>query len=222
MSITLANYERYIGITRPLQYLNYFTRRKITLLLLAVWVIPPVVHLPNMVLNMIKYQPDNCSLNDSAGETIPGIMSMIVFLVPVGATIWMYTRILANLKQGAKNLQEQGIQEPAQQLHQAHKKVTSTLVIVTTAFLIPVLPGAMLFFMDLFLGLSDSNIISDSDLLNLWNLFCFLSLVNSVINPVLYGFKYEQLRKAFKSMMCRCNRCRQPNQVGQEIQTVEA
>ena len=58
---------------------------------------------------------------------------MIVFLVPVGSTIWMYIRILANLKQGARNLEEQGIQGPAQPLHQAHKKVTSTLAIVTTA-----------------------------------------------------------------------------------------
>ena len=139
MSLTLANFERFIGITRPLQYPNYFTRRKITLLLLAVWVIPPMVYLPRTVFMIIQYQSDNCSLNDSAGETIFGIMSMIVFLVPVGATIWMYIRILANLKQGARNLEEQGIQEPAQQLHQAHKKVTSTLVIVTTAFLILVL-----------------------------------------------------------------------------------
>ena len=80
----------------------------------------------------------------------------------------------------------------------------------------------MLFNMDPFVGLFDSNIISDSDLLISWNIFGFLSLVNSVINPVLYGLKYKQFRKAFMSMVCRCNRCRQPNQVGQEIQTVEA
>ena len=222
MSLTLANVERFIGITQPLQYPNYFTRRKITRFLLAVWVIPPMVHLPRTVFIMIKNHSDNCLLKDSAGETVFAILSMLVFLVPVGATIWVYIRILANLKQGAMNLEEQGIQGPAQQLHQAHKKVTSTLVIVTTAFLILVLPGAMFFFLDPFLGLSDPNIISGSDLLNLWNLFSFLSLVNSVINPVLYGFKYEQLRKAFMSMVCRCDRWRQPNQVGPEIQTVEA
>ena len=214
MSLTLANFERFIGINRPLQYPNYFTRRKIILLLLAVWVIPPMVHLPRTVFMIIQYQSDNCSLKKSAGETIFGILSMIMFLVPVGATIWMYIRILANL---ARNLEEQGIQGPAQQLHQAHKKVTSTLAIVTTAFFILVLPGAIWFFIDTFL----SHIISLNDIDIVWNIFIFLSLVNSLINPVLYGFKYEQLQKAFKSMVCRCDRWRQPNQVGPEIQTVE-
>ena len=146
---------------------------------------------------------------------------MIVFLVPIGATIWMYIQILDNLRQGARNLEEQGIQAPAQQLHQAHKKVTSTLAIVhvTTAFFILVLPGSIWFFIDSLL--SGSDIINTSDIEIIWNIFTFLSLVNSVINPVFYGFKYEQLRKAFKSMVCRCDRWRQPNQVGPEIQTVE-
>ena len=49
LSLTLANVERFIGINRPLQYPNYFTRRKIILLLLAVWVIPPMVYLPRTV-----------------------------------------------------------------------------------------------------------------------------------------------------------------------------
>ena len=100
LSLALANFERFIGITRPLQYPNYFTRRKIILLLLAVWVIPPMVHLPRIVFMIVQYQSDNCSFKYSSGETIFGIVSMIVFLVPVGATIWMYIRILANLRQG--------------------------------------------------------------------------------------------------------------------------
>ena len=214
MSLTLANFERFIGINRPLQYPNYFTRINIILLLLAVWVIPPMVHLPGTVFMMIKNHSDNCSLKY--------ILSMLVFLVPVGATIWMYIRILANLKQGARNLEEQGIQGPAQQLLQAHKNVTSTLVIVTTAFLILVFPGAIWLFMYPLLDRYDSNMTSGSNLFILSVIFCFLSLVNYVINPVLYGFKYEQLRKAFMSIVCRCDRWRQPNQVGPEIQTVEA
>ena len=114
-----------------------------------------------------------------------------------------------HLKQGARNLEEQGIQGPAQELHQAHKKVTSTLAIITTAFFIFVLPGAVWFSISLFL---------DADLFNIdvaiWNVFTLLSMMNSAINPILYGFKYVQLRKAFISMVCRCNQQRQPNQIG--------
>ena len=50
-------------------------------------------------------------------------------------------------------LEEQGIQGPAQQLHQAHKKVTSILATVT-AFFILVNSGAIWLFMDPLLSAS--------------------------------------------------------------------
>ena len=78
---------------------------------------------------------------------------MIVFLLLAGRTIWMYILILANLKQGTSYIEEQGIQGPAQQLHQAHKKVTSTLATVT-AFFILVNSGAIWLFMDPLLSAS--------------------------------------------------------------------
>ncbi|XP_071797269.1 alpha-1A adrenergic receptor-like [Asterias amurensis] len=208
LSLTLSNFERFIGISRPLQYTSYFTRRKITLLLLAVWVIPVLVHLPQLLITVVQYRRDNCSINELQKPLVTGIAAMLLLLLPIAATIWMYIRILINLKQGVRNLEEQGIQGPAQELHQAHKKVTSTLAIITTAFFILVLPGALWFSFSHWIieGETSTSII-------IWELFLFLSFLNSVINPVLYGFKYDQLRKAFISMVCRCNQRRQTNQI---------
>ena len=138
-----------------------------------------------------------------------GIAVMLLYLLPFAATIWMYIRILINLKQGVRNLEEQGIQGPAQVLHQAHKKVTSTLAIITTAFLILVLPGAIWYSITVFLPLNPFNIK-----MAIWDVYALLLLVNSAINPVFYGSKYEQLRKVFISMVCRCHQQRRPNQVG--------
>ncbi|XP_071797149.1 somatostatin receptor type 4-like [Asterias amurensis] len=210
LSLTLANYERFIGISRPLHYSSYFTRRKITLLLLAVWIIPVIVCLPRSVFKIDQFKRDECVNGELQKPTASSILAMLLLFLPLAATIWMYIRILINLKQGARNLEEQGIQGPAQELHQAHKKVTSTLAIITTAFFILVLPGAVWFSISLLL---------DADLFNIdvaiWNVFTLLSMMNSAINPVLYGFKYVQLRKAFISMVCRsCNQQRQPNQIG--------
>ena len=66
---------------------------------------------------------------------------------------FLHIRIVANLKQGARNLEEQGIQGPAQQLHQAHRKVTSILATVTSFFIL-VDPGAIWLFMDPLLSAS--------------------------------------------------------------------
>ena len=207
--LSLANYERFIGITRPLQYASYFTRRKIALLLLAVWIIPVIVFMPGSVLTIDQHKNDNCAISKLQISAASGIAGMLFCLLPTAATIWMYIRILINLKQGARNLEEQGIQGPAQELHQAHKNVTTTLAIITTAFLILVLPGAIWYVISVFLPVQLS-IIEEA----IWEISALLTMLNSAINPVLYGFKYEQLRKAFISMVCRCNQLRQPNQVG--------
>ncbi|XP_071797268.1 5-hydroxytryptamine receptor 2B-like [Asterias amurensis] len=143
VSLTLSNFERFIGISRPLQYVSYFTRRKIMLLLLAVWIIPVMVHTPQTIIIVESYTKGNCTTKTAFQENgVLNIGAMLLLFLPLAATIWMYIRILINLKQGARNLEEQGIQGPAQELHQAHKKVTSTLAIITTAFFILVLPGA--------------------------------------------------------------------------------
>ncbi|XP_071791694.1 alpha-1B adrenergic receptor-like [Asterias amurensis] len=209
LSLTLANYERFIGITRPLQYTSYFTRRKITLLLLAVWIIPVIVYLPRSVLIIDHFKRDNCAIDELQKPAASSVAAMLLYILPIAASIWMYIRILINLKQGARNLEEQGIQGPAQELHQAHKKVTSTLAIVTTAFGILVLPGAICYSISSLLLEKSSRVE-----LAIWGVLEFLALVNSAINPALYVFKYKQMRKEFISMVCRCHQQRQPNQVG--------
>ncbi len=211
LSLTLANYERFIGISRPLQYNSYFTRRKIMLLLLAVWVIPVMVQMPRFIILLIEYQEVKCEIDELHESLVPNIAPMLLLLLPIVATIWMYIRILINLKQGARNLEDQGIHGPAQELHQAHKKVTSTLAIITTAFFILVLPTAIWYLFSLLLYQEINTLISN---FIIWDIISFLALLNSTINPVLYGLKYKQLRKAFISMVCRCNQRRQPNQVG--------
>ena len=198
LSLTLANYERFIGIVRPLLYTSYFTRRKILLLLLVVWIIPVLVYLPRSFLEIHFYKRDNCVNGEVRKHTASSIASMLLLLLPIAATIWMYIRILINLKQGARNLEEQGIQGPAQELHQAHKKVTSTLVIITTAFFILVLPGATWQTFSYLFYKSDSSSISN---IIIWDVFTYLVLLNSAINSVLYGFKYDQLRKALIFMV---------------------
>ena len=211
-SLTLATFERFIGITQPLQYLSFFTQRKITLLLLATWVIPFILEMPRVLYHTTTYP------NIQKTEPIVfGIISATTFLLPVTAMIRMYTKILTNLKRGARNLEVQGIRGPPQQLHRAHKKVTSALAVITVAFFILKLPGK------LWITVVESIPYPVPFAGLVGKVFMMLTLMNSAINPVLYGFKYQQLRVAFKSMLCRwCNHLRKPNRVDPSVITLQS
>ena len=127
----------------------------------------------------------------------------------------MYIRILINLKQGARHLETQGIQGPSLELHRAHKKVSQSLVAVIAAFFILILPGQILRNITLFHNLFDGDYVKAEVVIQVVSL---VTSMNSAINPILYGFKYGQLRRACIAMMCPCDRCKRSNQVAHELQ----
>ncbi len=210
LCLTLVCFEQFIGINRPLKYPSYFTRRRITAMLLAVWGTPLIAYLPRTFLMTALCYSNNC-LCKTKESLFSAIATLMLLFLPTAAIIWMYFRIIITLKRGARNLEEQGIQGPAQELHQARRKVTGILVVVVTAFFIFVIPGAVWFLVS---TLTHSFLSREVEA-NIWHSHSLLASMNSSINPVLYAFKYEQLRKGFKAMVCRCYRWRPSfNQIG--------
>ncbi|XP_038064306.1 somatostatin receptor type 2-like [Patiria miniata] len=204
--LTLVTHERFIGIVKPLQHASYFSRRKIAVMLLAMWMTPLVVELPRFVY-VIDYQRQKCT-GDSEYEYMFSILSMLLLAGPTGAMVWMYVQILKNLKQGAKNLQQLGVKGSAKELLEAHKKVTVAMALVTAAFFILVLPTKIV-------KLTFEIIVKPSPLA-VSQTFTLLVVLNSAINPVLYGFKYKQLRESFVSMVVgKCRKLKRQNHVQQ-------
>ncbi|XP_038064305.1 somatostatin receptor type 1-like [Patiria miniata] len=210
LGLTLTTYERFIGIVRPLHYTSYFSQRKIVVMLLAMWVTPLVVELPRFVYTIIAYWHRNCvSAKDSDEYYYTfSILSMVLLAGPTGAMVWMYVQILKNLKQGAKNLQQLGVKGSAKELLEAHKKVTVAMAVITAAFFILVLPAKIF---QIVIAVN-----SEVQSLALLQTSILLVVLNSAINPVLYGFKYKQLRESFVSMvMGKCRKLKRQNHVEQ-------
>ncbi|XP_071804882.1 neuromedin-U receptor 2-like [Asterias amurensis] len=220
LSLTLATFERYIGIIHPFQHSSFLTRRKIIILLCSVWVISFLTEIPFTVAFIILYVSDNCTI--PTNDKYPGLLvqqvvkSFATFALPCILLAFMYIKIMINLKSGAQHLEEQGVQGPPQELYRAHKKVTQALGFVVAAFFILILPGQILKLTVTYTNTFGGNY-------RLANLCAKISATmittNSAINPIVYGFKYTQLRRACIALICPCStRCNRSNQVQQDVQ----
>ncbi|XP_022082017.1 adenosine receptor A2a-like [Acanthaster planci] len=214
-SLTLATFERYIGIIKPLHYSTFFTKRRLIIMLLFVWLVPFLTEAYTPIFYIPMYIQDNCTIPSM--ENYPMVMTsgilhfIFFFIIPCISLAFMYVRILINLKQGARHLENQGIQGPPQELLRAHKKVTKSLLLVVAAFFILMLPGQLLENIILYSSMFDEYYIF-AELLS--QTISILELLNSTINPILYGFKYSQLRRACVSMLCPCaHHSKRSNQV---------
>ncbi|XP_038078869.1 alpha-1A adrenergic receptor-like [Patiria miniata] len=218
-ALTLATFERYIGIIKPLHYFTFFTKRRLISMLLFMWLAPSLTEVFTPIFYIITYEADNCTVPSAEKYPIArasGIVRLIFdFIILSIALAYMYARILINLKRGARHLENQGIQgQQSQELHQAHKKVTKSLLLVLAAFFILILPSQILRNVLTFSNLYGGDYFAAELLSTL--IFC-LSSMNSAINPIMYGLSYGQLRRACIAMLCPFDRCKRSNQVAQNF-----
>ncbi|XP_071804881.1 neuromedin-U receptor 2-like [Asterias amurensis] len=219
LSLTLATFERYIGIIHPFQHSSFLTRRKIIILLCFTWVLPLLCELPSTITYIILYASDNCII--PTNDRYPGLLvqqvvkTIATFVLPCIVLAFMYIKIMINLKSGARHLEEQGVQGPPQELHRAHKKVTQALGFVVAAFFILILPGQITKFLIIYTNYFGDNYDLSECLDKITSIFISC---NSAINPVVYGLKYTQLRSACIAVLCPCStRCNRSNQVQQHV-----
>ncbi|XP_071804013.1 neuromedin-U receptor 2-like [Asterias amurensis] len=220
LSLTLATFERYIGIIHPFQHSSFFTRRKIIILLCSVWVVSFLTEIPFTVAFIILYASDNCTL--PTNDKYPGLLvqevvkSFATFVLPCIVLAFMYIKIMINLKSGAQHLEEQGVHGPPQELYRAHKKVTQALSFVIGAFFILILPGQILKLVVVYTGQFGGDLALSAFVARVSST---VIMTNSAINPIVYGFKYTQLRRACIAIICPCStRCNRSNQVQQDVQ----
>ncbi|XP_022107912.1 somatostatin receptor type 4-like [Acanthaster planci] len=203
LSLLLVTFERFIGIVRPLHHCNFFTRRKVTLLILFVWIVPAFIEMWVMVWYMYVVQKQNCAENhphgcDSYihGMVFPVMNALLLFVVPAAAMIWMYVQILRNLKASARRRKNLGIQGP-NELQRARQKLTHALLLVILAFLALIMPQKVLYIlaMALYRDIETSFIIY-------LQVTVILLLVNSTVNPILYALKYDKFQREIISVLC--------------------
>ena len=215
LGLTLATFERYIGIIKPLHYSVFFTKRKLVVLLVVAWTSPFLIELHGVVFYIHNFATSNCTIPTMATHptvliTDNTALFVLLFITPTVALTYMYVRILLNLKKGARNLEHQGIQGPPQELHRAHKKVTQSLVLVIAAFFMLLLPAVTMRNYTIYSNVCGGNLYKCETIMKTHST---MTTVNSAINPIMYGFKYSQLRRACLALICPFQRCKRHNQV---------
>ncbi|XP_038046439.1 somatostatin receptor type 4-like [Patiria miniata] len=218
LSLLLVTFERYIGIVHSLRHRSFFMRRRVIVLICFVWFTPVLVETRPSVWLLLRIQTLNCSEPEFVSNPDPNpylhgigfviLSALLLFAAPAAAMIWMYVQIVRDLKQSARRRQNLGMQGcyPAE-LHRARQRLTHTLLLVTAAFLALILPERVV---SLVATAIFNNTSSESYGIAL-QCAVILSLINSAINPVLYGLKYDRFQQAIVSTFC----CRSNTAVNQ-------
>ncbi|XP_038055735.1 octopamine receptor beta-1R-like [Patiria miniata] len=209
MHLMFVAIERFVAIVQPLRYKRYFTVRRLIVLFVAMWLLSLLLQLPYMLTP--DFNPDTSQCDRPRISTFSRIFyvftNFLFIIIPSICTLWCYWRILKCLRTSARTFLEENNRGPGLELLYACRKVVQTLFIVYVAFII-------LWFPNLILGIIYSlpvTTLSTPPGLN--TAFKLMAFSNSVVNPFIYGFKYRQLRKAFKVavMPCCCNTEVNPN-----------
>lgn len=96
---------------------------------------------------------------------------------------------MTNLRKSAKRQENQHYVD---QLFEARRRVTKVLLLVALAYYLTWIPVTVVYVLLTFGVIVDPIIYDVTDI---------ILLVNSVVNPLIYAFKYKEFRRGF-SMMC--------------------
>ena len=205
--LCMVTYERYIGIAHPLHYPSRITLKKVTVIAFLSWILSFLVLCPTLLIALYS---------STASEVyIHTVFLLFGYLFPILFMCWAYYKIQATLKRSAQQLRQQNVQGAALELLQARQNVISMLRIVMGALVVLWTPLVVwLMFCSILKDLCGSN---NADVITLLVLVAMYNM-NSVINPIIYVFKYKKFRKGLQDMLCSCiGRPLRPNRIEVQI-----
>ena len=220
-ALCLVTYERYIGIVHPLHYPRMMSPKKVIMIIFVALGMSILFSSPRLFIQNASNDTSllGCKPSDSF-DTLEDVSYVLFFLfaylLPILFMTWVYYKIQATLKRSAQQLQQQNVQGAALELLQARQNVISMLKIVMGALIVLWTPMSF----ELVICLPDAmkEWCNNNNLSTLrLALFCMYKM-NSVINPIIYIFKYKKFRKGLQDMLCCCiGQPLRPNQIGDQI-----
>ncbi|XP_071494170.1 trace amine-associated receptor 6-like [Diadema antillarum] len=203
-NLVCVTFERFFAIVYPLHYPLYFTSKKVGLMIAGTWIIALVQELFAFFVNYYDTTKQECGYHytsEAAAIFVGVLVFLLSYFLPLLVMVWAYYRIMSNLKRGAHNSQASGGNnnrgDPA--ILRARRKVVYVLFTVVIAFVVLWSPNQIVYLFENF-----GVVIVSTDHV-LYKLFRLMAFSNSVINPIIYAFKYKQFRKGFRvAIMCLC------------------
>ncbi|XP_022304548.2 kiSS-1 receptor-like isoform X2 [Crassostrea virginica] len=232
LTLMAMTIDRYQAIVYPIQSMNWRNTRASTFVCLGVWSVSIVLSLPFAIFHKEMRDPDNTTIcgpdwpspSIDKGATLAVVMTS--YVIPLAAIIACYSRILLHLWRGGSSCSRQTSEangtvplRSAGQLRRK-KRVTRMVAIVILLFAWCWLP--IQFFTLWYKFDPDFPLIPA---LLKFKIFAHtLSYANSCVNPFVYAFMNEGVRKAFQkkfpaaSKYCQC--LSKPKQANPETSTM--
>ena len=224
LTLTFISYDRYLKISKPLQYRSRMTTSKSFKIIFIIWLIStalatysatPDSGANGILINIFHCRADN---NTSSKRVAWGISLCVILFLLVTVMLTMYARIFVVAHKRQKMLRNGALGETSTRQHQRSVlrqdlKIVRMLLTVAGVFCLCWLPVAI---WHLLSNHYPNFIDSNNRSLSYWhriNIFSslvhLLGLSNSLCNPIIYACLDQTYREAFKrlfkKMMC-CTR----------------
>ena len=222
LTLTFISFDRYLKISKPLQYRSRMTTSKSFKIIFIIWLISTASATysatPDSGANgvLIYTFPCRADNNTSSKQVALGISCCVILFLLFTVMLTLYARIFAVAHKRKKMLQNGELGETSTGQHQKSVlrqdlKIVRMLLIVAGVFSLCWFPGVVLYLLTI---IHYPNFIQNNSTLGYGHgmiIFYFLAhllaLSNSLCNPIIYACLDQTYRQAFKrlfkKMMCR-------------------
>lgn len=201
LTLILIAYDRFTYIHQPLQYHLIISKRKMTSLLVAVWLVSLGSSIALVTYDVNSSDPvlmRHCVLTRILNRWMLLFIFLTFSLLPLLALIVIYSYILRTaLRQQRKTFPSStSVAEKREKATKLRKERQTVLMlcVVVLAFVVSTLPYSIVALLDAV----DENIVEGNRSVYLTSMLLFL---NSVINPFLYTSSNKQLRNQVRKII---------------------
>ena len=204
--LVLIGVNRFIAIKKPLNYQDIVTKRRLKTTVLLNWAITVCLIIQEIVLASVESKTDIYSMY----LKVSGITVGIIGFSDTAAIAFCYGYIFSEARRQIKRLQTE--QLPLEEMHRImqDRKAARTLAIILAALVLTYLPSVI----TITVSNSSESIIKPRFLSVLWNWVTTVLLLGSLCNPIIYCWRYKELRKAFFEIL----HLRQPENTPPQIE----
>ncbi|XP_061896815.1 B2 bradykinin receptor-like [Entelurus aequoreus] len=201
--LVLVSMDRYVALVHPMSYGRMRRPKYAKLGCLLVWGLGLLLSASTLIFRAVKYLPEfkvqACFLDYPSQKVelvCDGMLITFSFIIPISIIAFCTITIIRALKK--QSLARSNAQKSEQ-------KATTLMLVVLIAFLICWVP----FHFSLIVGLlKKKNILVGCALKKVLaicdQIFAYLSIFNSVVNPILYVIVGKNFRKKVQEMCIQC------------------
>ncbi|XP_072180593.1 melatonin receptor type 1C-like [Diadema setosum] len=198
LTIMVIALNRYVLITKSKEmYSRVFSRRNVGCILVFCWFFPTVtLVIPQVSYHIVEYDMSIQSCNsDHPTKKALGLFRAIFVTITFLVTLCSYCKIFRHVRQSTRSLESSSSDSQARRQRNIEVKITKTMLsLISFYYILCVGPPMALGLTFAVLYKNDDKSIDIRALLIVVFVCAELLVLNSCVNPVIYGWKHPHFR----------------------------